>query len=242
MPMDRDRPDRDGTSRLSPHLHWGEISPVAMLAGGAQRHGRRPMDSLDRCRREVPEANSCGANSPIISSITGRTFRESRSGRSSKISRGAAMRRRFVPGSRAAPAIRLSMPACGELWATGYHAQSRAHDRRVLPHQAPARPVAGGREAGSGIRWSMPISPTMPQAGSGSRAAAPMPRPISASSIRPSRPRSSIPRATMSANGCRSWPISRLLSSTGRGTPMAASTTRPRSSITTWPANAHSRR
>lgn len=23
----RDRPDRDGTSRLSPHLHWGEISP-----------------------------------------------------------------------------------------------------------------------------------------------------------------------------------------------------------------------
>src|SRR5512138_94764 len=24
---DRDRPDRDGTSRLSPHLHWGEISP-----------------------------------------------------------------------------------------------------------------------------------------------------------------------------------------------------------------------
>ncbi len=25
--MDRDRPDRDGTSRLSPHLHYGEISP-----------------------------------------------------------------------------------------------------------------------------------------------------------------------------------------------------------------------
>lgn len=25
--QDRDRPDRDGTSRLSPHLHWGELSP-----------------------------------------------------------------------------------------------------------------------------------------------------------------------------------------------------------------------
>jgi deoxyribodipyrimidine photo-lyase len=25
--QDRDRPDRPGTSRLSPHLHWGEISP-----------------------------------------------------------------------------------------------------------------------------------------------------------------------------------------------------------------------
>ena len=27
MPSDRDRPDRDGTSRLSPHLRFGEISP-----------------------------------------------------------------------------------------------------------------------------------------------------------------------------------------------------------------------
>jgi deoxyribodipyrimidine photo-lyase len=27
---DRDRPDRDGTSRLSPHLHFGEISPRAV--------------------------------------------------------------------------------------------------------------------------------------------------------------------------------------------------------------------
>ncbi|MDA0786023.1 MAG: deoxyribodipyrimidine photo-lyase [Proteobacteria bacterium] len=26
-PQDRDRPDRAGTSRLSPYLHWGEISP-----------------------------------------------------------------------------------------------------------------------------------------------------------------------------------------------------------------------
>ncbi len=26
-PKDRDRPDLEGTSRLSPHLHWGEISP-----------------------------------------------------------------------------------------------------------------------------------------------------------------------------------------------------------------------
>jgi deoxyribodipyrimidine photo-lyase len=28
----RDRPDIDGTSRLSPHLHWGEISPRQILA------------------------------------------------------------------------------------------------------------------------------------------------------------------------------------------------------------------
>lgn len=46
-PRDRDRPDRAGTSRLSPHLHWGEISPhqiwkaaaASMEAGGAAASG-----------------------------------------------------------------------------------------------------------------------------------------------------------------------------------------------------------
>lgn len=28
---DRDKPGLDGTSRLSPHLHWGEISPIAVI-------------------------------------------------------------------------------------------------------------------------------------------------------------------------------------------------------------------
>ena len=46
-PRDRDRPDRAGTSRLSPHLHWGEIGPhqiwraaaASMEAGGAAALG-----------------------------------------------------------------------------------------------------------------------------------------------------------------------------------------------------------
>ena len=46
-PADRDRPDRAGTSRLSPHLHWGEISPhqvwragsACLAAGGAKAAG-----------------------------------------------------------------------------------------------------------------------------------------------------------------------------------------------------------
>jgi deoxyribodipyrimidine photo-lyase len=43
----RDRPDREGTSRLSPHLHWGEISPrqawhaVVRAPGGRQCAGSR---------------------------------------------------------------------------------------------------------------------------------------------------------------------------------------------------------
>ena len=33
-PSQRDRPDRRGTSRLSPHLHWGEISPRQVWHAG----------------------------------------------------------------------------------------------------------------------------------------------------------------------------------------------------------------
>ncbi len=36
---DRDRPDRDGTSRLSPHLRWGEIHPRTLLADLGRRRG-----------------------------------------------------------------------------------------------------------------------------------------------------------------------------------------------------------
>ena len=85
------------------------------------------------------------------------------------------------------------------------HAQSRAHGRRELPDQASAHRLARRAKPGSGIRWSMPTSPTTPRAGSGSPAAAPMPRPISASSIRWRRAANSIPTASTSAAGVRSW-------------------------------------
>jgi deoxyribodipyrimidine photo-lyase len=40
-PADRDRPDRAGTSRLSPHLHFGELSPrQAQAAACAARQAR----------------------------------------------------------------------------------------------------------------------------------------------------------------------------------------------------------
>ncbi|MEX1827001.1 deoxyribodipyrimidine photo-lyase [Luteibacter sp. CQ10] len=37
----RDLPARHGTSRMSPHLHWGEISPRQIAAGLLERLGRR---------------------------------------------------------------------------------------------------------------------------------------------------------------------------------------------------------
>ena len=86
------------------------------------------------------------------------------------------------------------------------HAEPRAHDRRLLPGQASADPLAGRRglvlrHAGR-RRSRQQLRPT----GSGWRAAAPMPHPISASSIPCSRARSSIPTAPMCGAGCPSLP------------------------------------
>lgn len=38
---DHDRPDRDGTSRLSPHLRWGEISPFAVWDSAVRHRSER---------------------------------------------------------------------------------------------------------------------------------------------------------------------------------------------------------
>ncbi|MFC7609912.1 hypothetical protein [Teichococcus aestuarii] len=40
----RDFPGEDGTSRLSPHLHWGEISPRRAARGGRHRRHDGPAD------------------------------------------------------------------------------------------------------------------------------------------------------------------------------------------------------
>lgn len=50
----RDRPDRDGTSRLSPHLHFGEISPrrIMQTVQSAQ-HDARAMANSDGYIREL---------------------------------------------------------------------------------------------------------------------------------------------------------------------------------------------
>jgi deoxyribodipyrimidine photo-lyase len=50
----RDRPDRDGTSRLSPHLHWGEISPRQVWARIAvEEHDASKRKAIDKFRSEL---------------------------------------------------------------------------------------------------------------------------------------------------------------------------------------------
>ena len=54
----RDLPDREGTSRLSPHLRFGEISPRQVWQR-SPRHADRPQ----RGDREIPQRDSAGASS-----------------------------------------------------------------------------------------------------------------------------------------------------------------------------------
>jgi deoxyribodipyrimidine photo-lyase len=50
----RDRPDRAGTSKLSPHLHWGEISPRQIWAALAPYSADPPTDrGSEKFRREL---------------------------------------------------------------------------------------------------------------------------------------------------------------------------------------------
>ncbi|PIQ23300.1 deoxyribodipyrimidine photolyase [bacterium (Candidatus Blackallbacteria) CG17_big_fil_post_rev_8_21_14_2_50_48_46] len=44
--IERNRPDRQGTSRLSPHLHWGEISPAQVMYAAQQNMGGVPAEDL----------------------------------------------------------------------------------------------------------------------------------------------------------------------------------------------------
>ena len=54
-PTGRDRPDQPGTSRLSPHLHWGEISPWRVIADakGAAHRGEAGDAAVEKLMTEV---------------------------------------------------------------------------------------------------------------------------------------------------------------------------------------------
>ena len=115
----RDRPHMASTSRLSPFLHFGHLSPRQIwhatqtaVASGASNASRADLDKFF--------SNSAGANSPITCSFIIPIWRREISRTVSTRYPGATMPRRCAPGSAASPAIRLSMPGMRELWATGW--------------------------------------------------------------------------------------------------------------------------
>ena len=196
-------PTVTGTSRLSPHLHFGEISPRQIWHGAA---------AACAAKRGLPDRTVAGVAVP-------------RRGRLARVRASSA-----VSTSRTRPTEPLRADfkqfpwrkdaAWLKAWQKGPHrlshrgrrharvvgdgldAQSRADDCGVVSRERPAALVAGRRARGSGTRSWTPTSRRTRSAGNGPPAAARMPRPISACSIRSARARSLIRTATTSARWC----------------------------------------
>ncbi len=109
----RDVPGIDGTSRLSPHLHFGEIGPrqVWHAVREAAWTGGRHAEPRPRARRHSC-GSSAGVSSRTICWSTSRTCPKSPSAPSSPTSRGRTTRRDWRRGSEERPAIPSWTPRC----------------------------------------------------------------------------------------------------------------------------------
>ena len=109
-PTHRDRPDREGTSRLSPHLRFGEISPRQVWHAARFAAAEQPRLAGDM-------TNSCSELgwrefSIICCSTVPDLAERQPAARVRRLSLANDDARRCGPGSAARPAIRSSMPAC----------------------------------------------------------------------------------------------------------------------------------
>jgi deoxyribodipyrimidine photo-lyase len=104
-PVGRNRPDRDGVSRLSPHLHFGEIGPRQVLRAittHAPNQGSSPPP-------RSMSGRSGGASLPTTFSTTSRRLPRNRCVRSSARFHGDGIRGACTLGSALAPATGSSM-------------------------------------------------------------------------------------------------------------------------------------
>ena len=110
----RDIPGVQGTSRLSPHLHFGEVAPGASPIACMGRRGRTAT-APPTC------ANSAGANSATTCCTTSRARRRPTSTRVSTTSRGSSPTRRcWRRGSAGRTGIPIVDAGMRELWHTGW--------------------------------------------------------------------------------------------------------------------------
>ena len=106
---DRDRPDREGTSRLSPHLRFGEISPRQVWHAARFAAAEHPTlaGDIDKFLSELGWREFCRHllfDVPDLATATCSPH--------STPFPGNPTPRRCGPGSAARPAIPSSMPAC----------------------------------------------------------------------------------------------------------------------------------
>lgn len=175
----RDRPDRAGTSRLSPHLHFGEIAPWRVMADLQARRSADTAADIDAYVRELgwrEFAHHLLHHFPAtpVQNLNPR-FEKFNWAR-----RNPRQLQAWQSGSTGVPIVDAGMR---ELWQRAGCTTACAWSRPATCASTCASTGWRAR-AGSGARWSMPIWRTTRSAGNGSRAPARMPHRISACSIR----------------------------------------------------------
>jgi len=200
----RDRPDETMTSRLSPHLHFGEISPLqvwhGIAAAMARQVGRMDADGEKflsellwrefsyHLLAQVPALH----DAPFNARFAAIEWRDE-----------AAALAAWQRGATGIPIVDAGMR---ELWQTGW-----MHNRvRMIAASFLVKNLLVDWRQGE--RW-----PIMPVAGNGWRGPAPMRPPISESSTRSRRVSASTPRGLMCVVSCRNWHGLRPASSTAPG-------------------------
>ena len=189
----RDLPDQDGTSRLSPHLHWGEISP-RQIWHAVRTHGHS--SGSETFLKELGWREFCAQllfhNPDLPTQPLDKRFEKFKWRRSEKDFRA------WTRGQTGIPLVDAGMR---QLWQTGW-----MHNRvRMIVASLLIKHLGIHWREGERWFWDTLVDADLASntpTGNGWRAAAPMPRPSFAFSIRCCRARSSTPKANMSAASC----------------------------------------
>ena len=191
-PDRRDDLPGDATSRLSPYLHFGCVSPLE-VARAAGRHKGADAFLRQLCWRDF--------YLQILAARPDAAWSRLPAPRRPLARRS---RRRCGPGRRGAPATPSSTPRCASCDTEGFMHNRARHDRGVVPHQGPLRRLARRRPSLPRPPRSTATSPTTTSTGSGWPARAPTPT-RTACSTRPCRAPGSTPRATTCGATCPSY-------------------------------------
>ena len=127
------------TSRLSPHLRWGEVSPLEVWHALRERRSRG--EGANRFRTELGWREFAWHVLFHAPELATRNWRAEFDAFPWPRLHPTALRA-WEEGRTGVPLVDAGMR---ELWATGTHAQPRAHGRRVVPHEEPAHRLAPRR-------------------------------------------------------------------------------------------------
>ena len=176
----RDRPDLAASSCLSPHLHFGEISPRQIWSRlSVEQHEPEKRTGIDKLLSELGWREFC----PLLAVSFSKTADRERCARVLLPSHGRNAKRSAMLGAAGSPAIRIVDAGMRQLWRTGWmHNRVRMIAASFLVKHLLI--VAAGRGLVLGYAGRCRSRQQCRRAGSGWPAAAPTPHPISASSIR----------------------------------------------------------